>query len=232
MQDPLAISLINQILEKVNISGTGIVARNLQAAVDGGSIKVECDDSTGSILDTAVFDDAAVWFRMKFNPWFADLSAKLGSEQDHITLIQPGYYNRLNEIISALNVAKAYYSLKANEAYMTSIEDVENVKGIICETLSNGIIEAYELAIGKPEGMNILENSSTIGTTYQGSIPEVFKWPDTITIAYHKKFTKVEQGGNNNEDQQQCNSGSKQYLPWVFTAAFGLIAWSAAAKKK
>lgn len=232
MKDPLSISLINEILGKVNISGTGVVARNLQAAIDGRGITIECDDKAGSILDTAVFDDVLVWFRMNFNPWFADLSSKLGVEQNQMELIQPGYYSRLNEIIAALNVAKAYYALKANEAFMTSIEDVANVKGIICETLSTGIIEAYELAIGKPEGMNILENSSTIATTYEGSIPEVFKWPDTVTIAYHKKFTRVEQGGNNTGDQAQINSGSKQYLPWVFTAAFGLIAWSAAAKKK
>lgn len=161
------------------------------------------------MLDVSVSDDVLLWFETIFSPWFSKLSVNLVNSEG------------INEVLTALNVARSYYETKVDQELLTSTKDVYRYKVRICEDLAGLIINTFR----NPSGENIYVQ--TEASSYSGSTPEPFNWPGTV-LSYHQILETVNIEG---EKTQEC-SGKKDFLPWVITAAFGLIAWSAAASKK
>jgi hypothetical protein len=207
------------------VSGNGAISGSVVAAVMNGLIKGE---TQGNSLDSDVYEDINRWFNNSFNPWFASATNVFGLETKESDLLHPDYYAGINEIITALNVSRSNYELQGGQEIISSLETVAFMKALICEELSNAIISSYEKAIGVTPDFYGKSDTSTIASEYTGTTPERFIWPENVVISYHKKFINM----NKNEvETDNRPKKPKQYLPWVFTAGFGLIAWAAAAKK-
>jgi hypothetical protein len=215
----------NQLLRNLQVSGNGAISGSVVAAVMNGLIKGE---TQGNSLDSDVYEDVNRWFNNSFNPWFAQVSQVFGLETQKEDLLYPDYYAGINELISALNVSRSYYELQGSQEIITSLETVAYMKALICEELSNVIISSYEKAIGVTPDFYGKSDSYTIATEYTGTTPERFVWPENTVISYHKQFLNM---NKNEKVTDNIPRTPKQYLPWVFTVGFGLIAWAAAAKK-
>jgi len=94
------------------------------------------------------------------------------------------------------------------------------------EELANCIGAAYETALNQ-FGTEIIGKTriSTMASTYEGTGPENYKW-DGEYLVNHIQYEKIE----NMEQSTDCKKGKTDYLPWIITSGFFLIAWSAAAK--
>jgi len=217
----------NNLLSKLQISGNGLVSNFLTETVMNGLIKGKVQ---GNSLDSAVSDDVSLWFTEKFNPWFAELSTPLGSATDKSELVSVEYYQGINDVVSALNVCRSYYDVQGDQEIITSLVTVAYLQALICEEISKEIITAYERSIGVTNDFSGKVDTYTNASDYLGTTPEVFVWPENTVISYHQKFQNMKD--NEVVLNQEKTQGTRQYLPWVFTAAFGLIAWSAAAAKK
>ena len=140
----------------------------------------------------------------------------------------------INKIITALFVARSYYAKVADSEFNSSLKNVGLYKAAICEEIAKSLALAFEEALrqyGNTIEGKIME--STIASIYTGSTPEKFIWNGNV-IVNHVKYEnlKVMQTLKNTTPEEPVNcSGEKQYLPWVFCAAFGLIAWASAAKE-
>lgn len=220
-----------KLISCVEVAAFGAVARLLKSTVETGlfSKKPEING-----LDSQVTTDVEKWFLENFRPWFAELSKKLGSATDKTVLLSPAYIIQVNQVITALHVARAYYAKLASEAYVSSIEEVNVLQAAFCEEMAKAVSYSNtrvlaQYGIEPKQGIAMTEASSYTGTT-----PEGFKWPGTV-VANHKIFSHEETHINQPQPTagQPLKAGKifKDHLPWVFTAAFGLIAWSAAAKK-
>ena len=208
------------------IAANGAVAIRLAEAVNTGLFPNFMDAKS---LDANVAGDVSTWFHTQFKPWFLNLSTKLGSEVEENELVSEVYFSQINEVVKALYVARSYYATKADEAFMSSIRNVASYQALFCEELAAAVLQAYANSI-KQYGLFVkTAGTETEASSYKGSTPEKFTWPGTV-LSYHSKIINVETE-QTTPDCQGSAKGNGQYLPWVFTAAFGLIAWAAAAKK-
>ncbi len=225
----LAAKILNNILCGVRIYGTGAVAQLVNQLVQAGPIERQPNLNS---LDASVFEDLKKWFDTSFNPWFLDLTTEIGGENEASLVSSPEYFQKINQVTTALQVARSYYSKVADEEFMSSLKNVARMKARFCEALAEAIGQAYETVLKQTGLEPEYRLQITEASSYEGSTPEIFKWPGTIE-AYHQIIIDVETEGTTQAQQQekQTQNKTQQYLPWVFTAAFGLIAWSAAAKK-
>ncbi len=209
-----------------DVAANGTVAVRLIAAIKTGLFP----NVTGpKSLDANVSGDVSTWFHTQFKPWFLSLSVGLGSETERSQLVSKAYFWKINEIVKALYVARSFYATKADEAFMTSIKDVARYQALFCEELATALMQAYVESVKEYDLSVKVVGTETEASSYQGSTPEKFNWPGTV-LSYHSKIINVESEQTNQNCQGKAH-GNGQYLPWVFTAAFGLIAWAAAAKK-
>lgn len=223
-------SWYKKLICSLEITASGAVANVLKQFVSTGLFPNGI--SQVNLLDASVSKDVAEWFNSLLKPWFKDLSILLGNSSEKEVVTSPEYWEKVNQILVALNVARSYYATTADGTIITSLEDVAQIKALICEELEKAVAAAYKMTL-ESNGYVVEEAPvQTEASSYQGNTPEAFKWAKT-TLAYHKKFTAVE--GQGTEQQQQCEQPGKQrkdYIPWVIATAFGLIAWTAAASKK
>lgn len=157
----------NRLLGTIEISGSGIVSRNLETILDNAlfqKLPVVSD------LDASLTLDITQWFETVFNPWFASLSASLTVENDIAQLTSPRYTTSINEVITALFIARAYYAKVADGEFTTSLKNVGLFKVAICEEIAKSLSLAFEEAL-KQYG-NTIEGKtmeSTIASIYTGS---------------------------------------------------------------
>ncbi|NJW53542.1 hypothetical protein [Salinimicrobium oceani] len=217
-----------RLISRIEVAGNGMVAEFLRSTVETGLFSKAPNINA---LDASIPGDVSEWFASSFKPWFMKVTLNLGVLANQEILTSQAFINTVNQVVESLNVARSYYAKEADFSMITSLENAARLKAQMCEEAASAVFTAYEKALAQfglvPQyGMAITESSS-----FDGSTPEVFKWKK-ITEAYHKKIIDVNKEGTENQEQQQKTSHIPQYLPWVFTAAFGLIAWSAAAKKQ
>lgn len=223
-----------KLISCIEIAAFGAVAGVLKSAVATGLFSKQPEING---LDSQVVVDVERWFLKKMNPWFKTLTQQLGSVTDKNVLVSPAYIDQINQVITALHVARAYYAKLASEAYVTSIEEVNMLQAAFCEELATAVAASYTGVVSQygtepKEGISITEASA-----YTGSMPDGFQWPGTV-IVNHKIFTpkeheevSINQPQSTAEQRVKTEKSKRDYLPWVFTAFFGLIAWSASAKK-
>lgn len=219
---------------QLQINATGIVAENLRSTLAAGIFQSATSPFGGQgALDVQVSNDVAQWFNAKFKPWFYQLTSSLTVENEVSELTSSTYANLINEAVAALFVARSYYAKKADETIYTSLKNVALYKALFCEEAAQSIAFAYEQALRQYGGFEGKERMTTVASEHEGSTPENFNWNNNHVLVNHVKFENVTimEGENNQQQQQQNCSGNGQYLPWVICAAFGIIAWSAAAKK-
>ena len=216
-----------RLITKIEVSATGTVAAFLQTAANSGLFQKE-PVSTG--IDTSVSTDVAKWFNTILNPWFAELSAKLGYETELDQLTSSGYSERVNEMIIALWVARSYYAKTADESFITSLKKVALYKAAICEELALAVQTAYRNAIEQYGELEGAVFTQTIASAYSGTTPETFIWPGTVVVN-HIIFENVELASKNQESTSEGKAKEKELLPWVFTGIFGVIALVAASSK-
>lgn len=210
------------------IASTGAVALNLKNAVKTGLFMGFEDPKS---LDASIASDVSTWFHTQLKPWFLNLSARLGNQSGRDQLISPEYIFNVNEIVKALYVARSFYATKSDAAFMTSLKDVAKYQSLFCEELAAAVLQAYANSIAEYDLTPKEAATETEASSYQGSTPEDFNWPGTV-LSYHSKINNVESTQQESTNQNCPGSGNgNDYLPWVITAAFGLIAWAAAAKK-
>lgn len=216
------------LITKIEVSATGTVAAFLQTAAESGLFQKV---PVGTGIDTSVSVDVAQWFNTVFNPWFAELSAKLGYESELEQLTSSGYSERINEVLIALWVARSYYAKQADVALITSLKNVALYKAAICEELALAVQNSYRKSVEQYGEFQYQGEvfTQTIASAYNGTTPETFTWPGTVVVN-HIIFQDVEAGENNQEENVK-STGQKELLPWVFTAAFGVIALIAASSK-
>ena len=220
------------ILKKIQINSSGIVSAFLNEITNSGALK-STYKSNPTALDVDVENTVVGWFNLLFNPWFSELSVRLGVDDNFRALTSSEYVAKINRTIQELAVARAYYAQQANDAMFSSLKYVALHKAAICEELAKAISEAYEKALRR-YGDSI--TGKTIEQTevheFDGSRPEPYKWQGKEIIVNTIKYENVAVDQQENEQSNETTTSRvPQYLPWVFTAAFGLIAWSAAAKK-
>ena len=221
-----------EILKKIQITASGIVADLLNEITNSGALK-STYKSNPTALDVDVENTVVGWFNLLFNPWFSELSVRLGVDDNLEALTSSEYAAKISRIIQELAVARAYYAQQANDAIIGSLKYVALHKAALCEELATAISEAYEKALHR-YGNSI--SGKTIEQTevheFDGSRPEPYKWQGKEIIVNTIKYENVAVDQQENpQSNETTTSRVPQYLPWVFTAAFGLIAWSAAAKK-
>ena len=216
-----------RLMFNTEIASNGAVALQLKELVKTGLFSGVSDPKS---LDANIAGDVSTWFHIQFKPWFMALSTLLGPESDRNQLVSPQYIFNINEITKALFVARSFYATKADEAFMTSIKDVAKYQALFCEELAAAVNQAYANSIVEYGLMPKEAATETEASSYEGSTPENFNWPGTV-LSYHSKIKNVESTQQTTEQIGCPGNGNSQYLPWVFTAAFGLIAWAAAAKK-
>lgn len=208
----------------LEITTAGIVAVTLRTLFSGNqfqNLPVTRD------LDSNIQRDITEWFTAIFNPWFGKLSASLVVNNTVQELTDTTYSEKINNIITALYVARTYYAKQADSSYITSLKGVALYKAALCEELAKTIGAAYEHAL-QQFGTKKMEKTriSTIASTYEGVGPEYYNWGGDY-IVNHVQYENIEVMA----EETTKEKGTKDYLPWVITAAFGLIAWSAAAAK-
>jgi len=210
----------------LEITTAGIVAVSLRTIFTGN--KFQNVPKTRD-LDSNIPADITQWFTVVLNPWFGKLSAELGVNNTVRELTDPTYTDKINSIITALYVARTYYAKQADASYITSLKTVAIYKAALCEELAKAIGAAYEGALLQ-FGAEIKGKTriTTIASSYEGTGPENFKW-DGDYLVNHVQYENIEVMDNQEETKE--TKRTKDLLPWVFTAAFGLIAWSAAAAK-
>lgn len=217
------------LLGVLKITGTGIVAQNLREVLDSAKFQKLPDFKE---LDPNLPGDISKWFTGVFNPWFASISRNLTTGGSEAELVAPGYSEHLNQIITGLYVARAFYAKTADSEFVSALKILALYKAAICEEIAKSIVFAFETAVfqygNELKGRTI---ETTIASAYTGSTPERFNWNGNVLVN-HAKYDEIKIMGNPTDNQNQVGncSGSKQYLPWVFCAAFGLIAWASAAK--
>ena len=225
----LAAKVVNSILSNLQLPATGTIVNYVKSVISGGLI-----DRLPSIndLDSSLFEDVRNWIEEEFLPYIQDLSLLLGDTADKATIISPEYAERVNEVIASLHVSRAYYISKADETLVTSLENVSRLKAKICEKIANAVATAYDQLLSAA-GVEAKSTTTTAASAFQGKTPESFSWTGTV-LAVHPQFSvktvvqaPKEQSGANPLQGKPV----KDYLPWVFTAFFGLIAWTSAAKK-
>ncbi|MGB7841158.1 MAG: hypothetical protein WBL21_00095 [Salinimicrobium sp.] len=220
-----------EILEKIQINASGIVADLLQQILSS-DILTTIYKSNPSALDVDVDNQVKSWFEKIFNPWFSGLTVRLGIDDNLQALTSSEYTEKINRTIQELGVARAYYAQQANDAFISSIKYVALHKAALCEDLARSISESYEKALLR-YGNTISGKSIEITDVhdFNGSTPEPLKWNNKEIIVNTIKYENVAVDQQEQPSNEKTTSRVPQYLPWVFTAAFGLIAWSAAAKK-
>ena len=212
---------------KTEVSATGAVAGSLRSSVQTGLFEKQ-PLSTG--LDTSVSTDVAQWFNTIFNPWFAELSAKLGPEAEINLLISPEYSERVNEVLIALWVARSYYVKTADEAFISSLEKVARFKAQFCEEIALAVQSAYKDTLAQYGEFEGAVFTQTIASAFDGTTPETFNWPGTVVVN-HIIFENMELASENQEQFGEGKPQQKELLPWVFTGIFGVIALVAASSK-
>lgn len=218
------------LLESLEISGTGIVAENLREVLNTAMFQKLPESKE---LDPNLSGDVNMWFTAVFNPWFTSISGGLTTGNSEAELVSPGYCEQLNKIIIGLYVARAFYAKTADSEFVTALKVLALYKAAVCEEIAKSIVFAFEKAAfqygNELKGRTI---ETTIASIYTGSTPERFIWNGNVLVN-HVKYQDLKIMGNPTDNQNQVGncSGSNQYLPWVFCAAFGLIAWASAAKE-
>lgn len=215
----------------VEVAAHGAVAGILKSTVETGLFSKPLDTNG---LDSALTADVEKWFLENFKPWFKELSKRLGAITDKTVLLSPMYVAQVNGIITALHVARAYYAKQASESLVSSMEDVALVKAAFCEALATAVAGSYKKVV-EQYGITPDETLAfTEASKYTGTMPEGFSWTGNV-VANHKIFsheeTKINQPQPTAKQPVITGKVIKDHLPWVFTAFFGLIAWSAAAKR-
>jgi len=208
---------------KLEITAAGIVAATLHTFFSGNQFqKLPATRD----LDSNIEKDVTQWFNGSFNPWFSKLSAGLTVNNTVTELTASSYLEKINSIITALFVARTYYAKQADSSYITSLKSVALYKAAMCEELAKAIGAAYQYESNK-FGCEIIEKTSisTIASTYEGSGPVNYKW-DGEYLVNHFQYKKT------GVMEETKDKKTKDYLPWVISAGFFLIAWSAAAAKK
>ena len=212
---------------KIKITSAGIVAVNIRAAIEAEMFQ---DLPKYSHIDVSLSSDIREWFDNVLNPWFGELSRGLTVDNNLNELINSSYTDNINRIITSLFVANSYYQVQAESNYLSSsLKNVSLYKAGLCEQLAKTIVYAYEEAL-KQFGSNI--QGKTVKTTVAANYidtPEPFNWTGNVLVNnIHYEKVRVMESNNQETQQPECKT---QYLPWVFTAAFGVIAWTAAASK-
>lgn len=216
-----------KLISCIEVAGNGVVAVFLRSTVETGLFSL-APKING--LDTSVSADVSDWFHTRLKPWFSKITLKAGGVVGVEDLSSSEFISEVNDIITSLHVSRAYYAKVADETFITSLENVSRLKARFCEELAEAVQGSYEKALAQYGLVPQYQMEITEASSYEGITPEFFNWPGTIE-AYHQIITDVAQEGQQQEQQERKNN-VPQYLPWVFTAAFGLIAWSAAAKKQ
>ncbi len=211
---------------KIEISTAGIVAISLRTIFSSNqfqNVPVTRD------LDSSIEKDITNWFTVIFNPWFGKLSTGIVVNNTANELTDSSYSDKINSIITALYVARTYYAKQADSSFITSLKSVALYKAAICEEVARSLGCAYEDALLQ-FGAKIIGKTriSTVASTYEGTGPENYRW-DGDFLVNHVQYENIEVMSEKEEEATK-EKRTKDYLPWVFTAAFGLIAWSAAAK--
>lgn len=218
-----------KLIRCIEVAGNGAVAELLRSTVDSGLFSLA---PKANALDASVATDVSDWFHTRLKPWFMKITLGLGTATSEQELVSVGYITHLNNALTAIHVARSYYAKQADDAYMSSLKSVYRFQAQFCEELAELLQGSYEKALAAYNLVPVYRGNLTEASTYKGVTPEGFKWPGTIE-AFHQIIIEVAQEGQEQQQNQgQQQSRIPQYLPWVFTAAFGLIAWSAAAKKQ
>lgn len=213
----------------IEVAGTGNVAELLRSTVDTGLFSL-APKSNG--LDASISEDVSDWFHTRFKPWFTKITLGLGAATSREDLVSGTYITHLNSAITALHVARAYYAKQADNEFVSSLEHVARYQAQFCEELAEALQVVYIKALAAHGLEPVIGSTITEASSYRGVMPEGFNWPGPIE-AFHQIIKDVVQEGQQQQQQQEEQKVKiPQYLPWVFTAAFGLIAWSAAAKKQ
>ncbi|MDT0643698.1 hypothetical protein RM553_12720 [Zunongwangia sp. F363] len=222
-------SSITAILKRLEVKAIGPVAENLKNLLAAAEIKTTYD-AQANILDTGLSSDVAEWVKI-FRPWFSGLTENLSVADDFERLSANEYTEKLNQVIEALEVARAYYAQQANFEIISSLAKVALQKAAICEIAALAVIKAFEASLSLyGSGFSGKEFVSVEANFYEGSRPEPYQWQKKNIIVNLINFNNVAVDNSENQEQK-LESRVPQYLPWVFTATFALIAWSAAAKK-
>lgn len=212
---------------ELEITTAGIVAVSLRTIFSSNQFQ---NLPVSRDLDSNIREDITQWFTAKFNPWFGKMSASLSVNNSLRELSDPTYSDKINSIITALYVARTYYAKQADSSYITSLKAVALYKAAMCEELAKSIGAAYELALRQfGNGIEGKTRISTVASTYEGTGPENYKW-DGDYLVNHVQYENIEVMAEETTEETK-GKRTRDLLPWVFTAAFGLIAWSAAAAK-
>ncbi|MDT0689365.1 hypothetical protein RM549_06180 [Salegentibacter sp. F188] len=222
-------SCISAIVRRLEVAAIGPVADALKIVLEGDIETTYKADA--NILDVSASEDMEIWFNKIFSSWFSSLTARLTVADDFKVLTANDFTQELNQVIEALEVARAYYAQQANFEIISSLENVALQKAAICEIAAKAVVTAYEVALNTyGSEFTGREWVSIQANFFEGSTPEPYQWQKKNIIVNLINFNNV--AVENSENQEQpVQTRVPQYLPWVFTAAFGIIAWSAASKK-
>ena len=221
-------SWFKHILSGLSVNATGVVADHLEAYIQEPKLQTQYE-VVSSCLDVSAARDLQEWADKTFANWFHELTQLLEVENSLEALTNPNYTDFINRIITALEVSRAYYAQQASEdSFLNSLRTVALRKAIVCEALSAYVIQSYSDAL-KEYGNEIKGHTinSVEAHLYEGTQPENFKWKKKNVFVNHIIFENV----SVDQETEKAKNTGRDYLPWVFTAAFGLIAWSAAARK-
>lgn len=216
----------------LKVHNTGTVMQVLASYLATGLFSG--DPKKQGSLDTSVAQDVTRWFHGQFKPWFEQVT----KGQRDFTSAE--YIDQFNRILQGLHVSRSYYAKQASQEYMSSLQAVAQWKANICEELAAAMIASYEAA-GNRHGFEVATiNTITESSSYQGSLPESFKWKEVIEV-YHPIISSVSTPSADqvpDPEEKQPVPGEirtivkKSNTPWIVAAAFGLIAWRASGSKK
>ncbi len=211
------------LIDRIQVSASGMLAENFSQTLKCGVFR-QFKESNG--IDVSVSQEVKKWFDSHFSEWFANLSVMLTEDKSSLN----EFSEKINTLIKHLSVARGYYSKQADVAMTTSLKNVAQAKVMLIEELITSLIFSYEQCL-KACG---IEPNKTIEITnaidFEGDSPEEYRWKHDKVIVNHTKFENMEDPAQP-QNPQACKKGTKDYLPWVITGAFFLIAWGSAVTK-
>lgn len=210
------------LIDKIQISASGMIAERFKQVLNEGRFR---QFEQGKGIDVSVSQEAKKWFDNYFLDWFAGLSVMINEDNSGIN----AFSEKINKVIQSLAVARGYYSKQADVAMTTSLKDLALAKVMLIEEVITSLVFSYEqcLTACAIDPNKTIEMTNAID--FEGSTPEKYYWKHDKVIVNHTKFLNMEDSAQ--QSSQACEKGTKDYLPWVITGAFFLIAWGSAVTK-